>query len=299
MLDVTLLGTGGMLPLPDRALTALYVRHGARALLIDCGEGTQTAIRRCSLRFKSIEAILITHFHADHLSGLPGLLLTLGNETREEPLHIIGPVGLEKVVRSLLVIAPEVPFEIVFHEIDKDDAPFDLAGLRITPFAADHGIPCLGYHLSLPRPGKFDAKKARANGVPQALWNALQRGESAEGFSPEDVLGPARRGLSLLYATDTRPVPAIAQLGKDADLLILEGMFGDPAKQARAEETHHMMMHEAAQLAREANAKALWLTHYSPATREVEQYEPALRDIFQGTTAAADGQSVTLRFENE
>lgn len=299
MIDVTLLGTGGMLPLPSRALTSLYVRHEGRAILIDCGEGTQTAIRTNGLRFKPIEAILITHFHADHMSGLPGLLLTLGNETRTEPLHMIGPAGLGDMVRKLCCIAPEIPYDIVFHELGEEGAQLSFAGLRVDAFPLAHGVPCFGYKLTLNRPGKFDAKKAQARSVPKRLWKRLQQGESVGSFSPDDVLGPPRKGISLLYATDTRPVPAIAQYGREADLMILEGMFGEDGKQERAEQTHHMMMLEAAQLARQANAQALWLTHYSPATPEPELYADMLRGIFPGTVVSADGQTATLVFDKK
>ena len=299
MIDVTLLGTGGMLPLPSRALTSLYVRCGGRALLIDCGEGTQTAIRQCSLRFKPIEAILITHFHADHMSGLPGLLLTLGNETRTEPLHMIGPSGLEDTVRKLCCIAPEIPYEIVFHELNGVPASCCFAGLNIQAFPLDHGVPCLGYHLALPRPGKFDLQKAQARSVPRRLWKRLQNGEAVGSFSPCDVLGAPRKGISLLYATDTRPVDALLEYGKGTDLMILEGMFGEESKQARAEQTHHMMMHEAAQIARDAGTKALWLTHYSPATPEPEQYADRLREVFPETVISIDGQSTTLVFDKK
>lgn len=296
MIDVTLLGTGGMLPLPGRSLTSLYVRHDGRAILVDCGEGTQTAIRQNSLRFKNIEGILITHFHADHMSGLPGLLLTLGNEARTEPLHMYGPIGLEQVVSGLRVIAPELPYEIIFHEYGEETAEITLAGLTVTLFPVDHAIACLGYHFALPRPGKFDARKAKALGVPMPLWGRLQKGESVDGFTPADVLGEPRRGISLLYATDTRPVSAIYEYGKDADLIILEGMYGDMEKQERAEFTHHMMMHEAAQIARDTAAHQLWLTHYSPATADPTEYEAMLKEIFPNTVIAVDGQSTTLQF---
>ena len=299
MIDVTLLGTGGMLPLPSRALTSLYVRHEGRAILIDCGEGMQTAIRTCGLRFKPIEAILITHFHADHMSGLPGLLLTLGNETRAEPLHMIGPAGLKGIVKSLLCIAPEIPYQIIFHEYGEESTPISFAGLEIDAFALDHGVPCLGYRLTLKRPGKFDLQKAQARSVPRRLWKRLQNGEAVGSFSPCDVLGAPRKGISLLYATDTRPVDALLEYGKGTDLMILEGMFGEESKQARAEQTHHMMMREAALLAREANTKALWLTHYSPATPEPEQYADMLREIFPGTVVCADGQTTTLVFDKK
>jgi len=298
MIDVTLLGTGGMLPLPGRSLTSLYVRHDGRAILIDCGEGTQTAIRQNSLRFKNIEGILITHFHADHMSGLPGLLLTLGNEARTEPLHMYGPTGLEQVVTSLRVIAPELPYEIIFHEYGEETAEVSLAGLTVTLFPVDHGIPCLGYRMALPRPGKFDARKAKALGVPMPLWGRLQKGESIDGFTPADVLGEPRKGIRVLYSTDTRPVPAIEEYGKDADLMILEGMFGEHEKQERAGTSCHMMMQEAATLAAKTNVRELWLTHYSPATPEPKLFEAELKGIFENTVIAKDGQTVTLQFRD-
>ncbi|MBQ9855386.1 MAG: ribonuclease Z [Clostridia bacterium] len=297
MIDVTLLGTGGMMPLPGRFLTSLYVRTNGRTILIDCGEGTQTAIRTASLRFKCIDAILITHYHADHVSGLPGLFLTIGNEGRTEPIHIYGPTGLTRVISAFLTIIGELPYDLIFHELPGEETRFECANLSVTAAPADHGMPCLFYHLSLSRPGKFDPARARQNGVPLALWGQLQKGEAVGGFSPNDVLGPARRGLSLLYATDTRPVDRIALYGKDADLLILEGMFGEEEKKARAIETHHMTMQEAANLAQNAGSKELWLTHYSPATPHPEEFEEAIKHIFENTIISIDGQTKTLSFE--
>lgn len=299
MIDVTLLGTGGMYPLPDRSLTSLYVRFDGRAILIDCGEGTQTAIRQAGLRFKPIEAILITHFHADHISGLPGLLLTMGNEGRDEPLTMYGPKGLEQTVNSLRAIVPELPFEISFVEFeDTACANFPCAGLEVTVFPADHGIPCLGYCFNLNRQGKFDPQAAKAKGIPMKLWGRLQKGESVDGFTPADVLGAPRKGIRLLYATDTRPVPAIEEFGKEADLMILEGMFGEHEKQERAETSHHMMMQEAATIAATVNARELWLTHYSPANPEPEQFEAELKTMFANTVIARDGQTATLMFRD-
>lgn len=297
MIDVTLLGTGGMMPLPGRFLTSLYVRTNGRALLIDCGEGTQTAIRTAGLRFKCIDAILLTHFHADHVSGLPGLFLTIGNEGRTEPIHLYGPVGLSRVIGAFLTIIGELPYSLIYHEISSDGAQFEAALLNVCALPADHGMPCLFYHLSLSRPGKFDPARAKQNGVPLSLWSQLQKGESVGGFKPDDVLGPKRRGLSLLYATDTRPVSRIALQGDEADLIILEGMFGEEEKKSRAIETHHMTMQEAAFLAREAGAKELWLTHYSPATPHPEEFQEAIREIFENTVISTDGQTKTLTFE--
>ena len=243
MIDVCLLGTGGMMPLPDRFLTSLYVRHDGRVILVDCGEGTQTAVRRVGLRFKPIDSILLTHYHADHVSGLIGLLLTLGNEDRTAPLNIYGPAGLKKVINAFSVIVPELPYELCLKEIIPGDS-FNCAGLEITAIGANHGMPCLSYAFYLRRPGKFDLEKARRNHVPLALWGRLQNGECAGGFRPEDVLGEERRGIKLLYSTDTLPLEEITVCGKNADLLVLEGMFGGNEKDERALFTHHSTMNQ-------------------------------------------------------
>ncbi len=298
MIDLCLLGAGGMYPLPERALTSLYVRTGGKALLIDCGEGTQMEIRRAGLRFRPIDAILITHFHADHISGLPGLLLTIGNEGRTEPLEIYGPTGVAQVVQSLRVIVPELPFAIRFREFGGQET-FSCAGLAVTVFPVNHGgIPCYGFRMQLPRAGKFDPVRARALGVPQKLWGRLQKGECVDGFTPAEVLGAPRRGLRFLYATDSRPVAAMETLGMEADLLILEGMFGDPQKQARAEESHHMMMQEAAEIARRTNARELWLTHFSPANMTPEEYAADVCGIFPNTIIGQGGMKKTLTFDD-
>lgn len=294
-MDITLLGTGGVMPLPDRGLTALYVRWGPQALLVDCGEGTQVAIRRFGLRFKSIGSIFLTHFHADHVAGLPGLLLTMGNEGRRETVTIYGPAGVEKCVGALLSVVGALLFPVKLQTVAAM-TPVSLGGVTVTPLPLNHGVPCLGYGLEMPRPGKFDPRAAMERGVPVTLWSRLQKGERLEGFAPEDVLGPPRKGLKLLYATDTRPVPELAMWGRDADLLILEGMFGDPEKDARARESCHMTMAEAAHLAAQARAGELWLTHFSPATPHPEEYEAATQTIFPATQVAKDGQRVELRF---
>ena len=180
MLDVCLLGTGGMMPLPRRWLTALMTRYNGHSLLIDCGEGTQVAIKEKGWSFKPVDVICFTHYHGDHISGLPGLLLTMGNAERTEPLTLIGPKGLERVVNALRVIAPELPFELKFIVINGPEQVFEINGYRITAFKVNHNVLCYGYSLEILRQGKFSPERAREQGIPLRYWNPLQKGQTIE-----------------------------------------------------------------------------------------------------------------------
>lgn len=302
MLDVCLLGTGGTMPRKDRWLTAAIMKLNGKSLLIDSGEGTQIAMKFAGFTFKPLDILCITHFHADHLCGLPGLLLSMGNEGREEPLTIIGPRGVERVVNSLRVIAPGLPFEIKFIEVDKSEITVELSGFVITAFRVKHAIECVGYRVEVKRAGKFDVEKARRNEVPQCIWNTLQKqGETeyeGKSYTPDMVLGEARKGIKVVYTTDTRPTPAIVANAEGADLFICEGMYGDTEKQERAEETGHMMFNEAAQLAVQAGVKELWLTHYSPSLDNPEEYLPQVQEIFENTRVCHDGERKLICFED-
>lgn len=296
MLECCTLGTGGALPLPDRALSSLYVRVNGRSLLIDCGEGTQTGIRKLGWGFRCIDGLLITHFHGDHCSGVPGLLLSLDKAERKEPFHIWGPAGLKRIIDGLRVIAPALSFPVELHEIHSEGQEFSMIGLSITAFPLNHGIPCFGYRLHLPRQGAFQPEKARALGVPMTSWKDLQHGLAVNGVQPGDVLGAPRQGITLLYATDTRPVPEIAQLGAGVDLMFLESMYGDETKRPQALKNRHMLFAEAAELARQAQPKQLVLTHFSNCIDDPEEYLPNAREIFPETYAAADGQCFALQY---
>ena len=304
MLDICLLGSGGMMPLPYRWLTALMVRYNGSSLLIDCGEGTQIAIKEKGWSFKPIDVICFTHYHGDHISGLPGLLLTMGNAERTEPLTLIGPKGLERVVNALRVIAPELPFPIIYKEINGNEETFELAdGYRLKAFRVNHGILCYGYTLELDRAGKFQLQKAMEQEIPKQYWSRLQKGETITDeqavYTPDMVLGPPRKGIKLTYCTDTRPVPAIVENASGSDLFICEGMYGEKDKDAKAREYKHMTFYEAAKLAKNAQVKEMWLTHYSPSLTRPEEYMDDVSKIFPAAKAGKDRKSVELDFEKD
>ena len=301
MLDVCLLGSGGMMPLPYRWLTSLMTRFNGSSLLIDCGEGTQIAIKEKGWSFKPIDVICFTHYHGDHISGLPGLLLTMGNADRKEPLTLIGPKGLERVVSALRVIALELPFPIIYKEIEGAEQTFELNGYRLKAFRVNHNVLCYGYTMEIDRAGKFDVERAKEQEIPQKYWKHLQKGETIETengiLTPDMVLGPPRKGLKLTYTTDTRPTNSIRENAKDSDLFICEGMYGEKEKAAKAVEYKHMTFYEAAHLAKDAQVKEMWLTHYSPSLTRPEEYMDEVRRIFPEAKAGKDRMSRELAFE--
>lgn len=287
----------------NRWLTALVVRYKGHAVLIDCGEGTQIAAQRAGISLKPIDKILLTHLHADHVSGLPGLLLTMGNMGRTESVSVIGPAGTERLMAAVRVIAPNLPFGIRVSELETQQELMYFLECDIEAFSVQHGVPCYGYSISLPRAGKFDPDKARALEIPLSCWSLLQKGESVEAggkiYTPEMVMGPPRRGLKLTYCTDSRPTPAIVEAAHDADLFICEGMYGDEESRPKALENRHMLFSEAAQIAAEAGGvRELWLTHYSPSLPNPKAYLSVAREIFPQTHAARDGRSKELKFED-
>jgi len=304
MLKATLLGCGGMMPLKERALTSLMVSLNGRNILIDCGEGTQIQARAFGLSIKQIDTILLTHYHGDHICGLPGLLLSMGNNGRTEPVLIAGPVGLTRVISACRSIAQELPFDLRLLTLEQDTPqPFTSCGLNISYCRLRHSLPCLGYRLDLPRAGRFEPQKAAALGIPVEYWGVIQKEGCAEyrgkKYTADMVMTPPRKGISLVYATDTRPTEELAALADHCDLLITESMYGDPEKADRAEMTGHMLMTEAALTAAQAHVKALWLTHFSPSMPDPTEWLPLAKELYPDTVLGYDGISTELMFDRD
>lgn len=303
MLDVCLLGTGGMMPLPNRWLTSLMLRYNGSGLLIDCGEGTQVTIRQKGWSVHGLDVICFTHYHGDHISGLPGLLLSMGNAQRTEPVTLIGPKGLVNVVNALRTIAPELPYELKYIELTQKEQIININGYEIEAFRVNHNVICYGYVVKINRAGRFMPEKAKELNIPINFWSVLQKGESIEEngvvYTPDMVLGSQRKGIKLVYCTDTRPTECIVDKSKNADLLICEGMYGEKEKIAKAKENKHMTFYEAANIAKEAKVKELWLTHYSPSLIYPEEYKDEVRKIFKATKIPRDRRSITLEFDKD
>ncbi len=303
MIDVSLLGTGGTLPLPNRFLSSLLVRTGGQLILIDCGEGTQVSLRRLGWGLKDIGTILITHFHADHISGLPGLLLTIGNSgrTADEPLTIIGPRNLQRVVDSLRVIAPRLPFPVRCKEMQGDcQEVVPIGELRLRACLGDHDMICLSYRIDLNRAPEFQPERARAIGLPVQQWKLLQRGQAVEFngrlVQPEEVLGPSRPGISFGFLTDSRPTQNLVEFHSDEDLLVCEATYGDPADRPKAIENKHMTFAESAALGAAARVKTLWFTHFTPAMPNPDYFRKEAEAIFPGVVIGYEHLATTLSF---
>lgn len=303
MFDVCLLGCGGSMPVPNRCLTSMVASYKGRKILIDCGEGTQVSLKVLGWGLKTIDAILFTHFHADHIAGLPGLLLTISNSGREEPLTIIGPQGLWNVVNGLRVIAPVLPYKIDLLEFQGHGKTSKSIGdFNINVISVEHTVPCFAYSIEIPRTRKFDKDMAIKNDVPMIIWNKLQKGEEIQHngiwFTPDMVLGEERKGLKLAYCTDSRPIDELKEFIRGSDLFICEGMYGDDSYLEKALENNHMLFSEAATLARDGEVKELWLTHYSPSLGSPEDYIQNATDIFPNTVLGEDRLTKSLVFED-
>ena len=278
-------------------------------LIIDCGEATQISIALLGWGFKNIDVICFTHFHADHVSGLPGLLLAMSNSGREEDVTLIGPPGLTHVLNGLRVIAPRLPYNINCIEmttdklLDIDKNGLIVSGFEISVTKAKHQIPCFSYRLDVRRKGKFDPERAKSMGIPLKLWSGLQKTgyavlDGVEYFG-DMVMSAERRGISVAYCTDSRPTSRLSEFINEVDLFVCEGLYGDNDKQEKAAEHGHMIFSEAAEIAMKGNAKELWLTHFSPAMTNPKEFLKNARSIFPNSYAGYDRICKTLVFEDE
>ncbi len=301
MLEVCLLGCGGMMPLPDRRLTSMLIRQNGNMILVDCGEGTQIGIKLTGWGFKAIDAVCLTHYHADHVAGLPGFLLTLGNSGRTEPLTVFGPPPLEYMLSALTVVAPQLPYDIQMVELPENCESLSTIGaFTVRALPMDHMIPCLAYSFEVKRAGKFDVKRAEKQGIPKEYWSMLQKGNTVEWegrlLTPEMVVGSTRKGLKVTYCTDSRPKEELIELGRESDLLILEGMYGDESLLDKAIERKHMIFSEAACIAERSNSRELWLTHFSPSLNEPGAFLENAKEIFANTAIGEDIMKKQLNF---
>ncbi|MDF2890599.1 MAG: ribonuclease [Clostridia bacterium] len=312
MLDVALLGCGGGMPMPERYLSSMLLSYRGRKILVDCGEGTQVSMRLLGWGFKTIDIICITHGHGDHIVGLPGLLSTIGNSGRIEPLIIIGPEGIEEIIKGLRVIAPYLPYEINIIEnpsetismgLEKEQLiPRDKAAeIEISTLKAEHSAPCLSYSFYASRKAKFDPEKALRNDVPKVIWNKLQKTGTTEHegilYTSDMVLGDERQGIKVSLVTDSRPIDAIPEFIKRSDLFICEGTYGDDEDLVKAVKNKHMTFREAAELARAGAVKELLLTHFSPVMQEPEMYLDNAKTVFENTAIGRDRMVKSLNFE--
>jgi ribonuclease Z len=305
-LEAFVLGCGGMMPLPYRHLTSVLVRREGDLFLFDGGEGTQVSLRRLNLKWKKINAIFVSHTHADHVTGLPGILMLSSQVDRDEPLYIYGPPKIaEYIETSRKVLDMYINYPIIVKEITAPCICHEGDGFYIRAFPLEHTKTCVGYTLEeLPRPGEFHPEKARELKVPCGpLWAKLQAGfevEAEDGtiVKPEQVLGAQRSGRKISYVTDTLYLDSIAKEVQGSDLLFCEGMFAKDFED-QAKEKKHMTSTQAAQIAKDANVKKMALIHYSPRYNDYELKDllTEAQSVFPETVLSKD--RMTFEIPNE
>lgn len=312
MVDIALLGCGGGMPTPERFLSSLLINYKGRKILIDCGEGTQVSMKLLGWGFKAIDMICITHNHGDHIVGLPGLLATIGNSGRTEPILIVGPIGISDVVNGLRVASPYLPYDI--NIIENPTLPLKLKALSngiilskeeaydviISSLKLDHSTNCLGYSFDFKRKSKFDVESAKKYNIPKEFWSRLQNNETItyedNTFTPGMVLSEDRPGIKISFITDTRPTDNIPFFINQSDLFICEGTYGNDNDKVKAIRNKHMTFSEAAQLALDGNASKLLLTHFSTAMKDPSLYKQNAESIFKNTIIGFDRLSMTLSY---
>ena len=302
MVNLTLLGCGGNVPLPNRFLSSLFMNFNGRKILVDCGEGTQVSMKMKGCGFKDIDLICITHTHGDHIIGLIGLLSTMGNSERKKPVTIIGPVGIKEAMDAIQVLIT-LPYKL--NIIENPEGIFSLvdpilSDLSIETIELEHSTECIGYNFYFARHPKFNVEKAKQNNVPRKYWNMLQKGmtimDEDVNYTPDMVLGDDRKGIKISMVTDTRPLDTIPAFIKDADLFICEAMYGDEMDISKAIKNKHMLFREAASLAVRGNAKQLLLTHFSPSIEDPNVFENNAKSVFENTIIGYDRFSTQIKY---
>lgn len=307
MVDITLLGNSALIPLPERAETAATLMCEGHTILFDCGEGTQCAARNAHVSLIKTDMIALTHYHGDHIFGLPGLLQTMTMMGRTETLYITGPEGIEEALKPIMDLVGWHSYEIKLIEMPEQG--IKLAELfkgwpekaHLSAFATDHRIASQGYVFTLDRVGKFMPQRAKELGVPQNMWGKIQKGETIMvgemPVTPEMVLGPARKGIRFVFSGDTAQCDNLMEASKEADLLICEATYGENEQAQLAVDHGHMNFAQAAEVAKKAGAKRLWLTHFSQMIENPLEYLPNAQAIFTQAECGVDGKSITLEFE--
>jgi ribonuclease Z len=306
-LEAFVLGTGGMMPLPGRSLTSVLLRREGELFLFDCGEGTQIGLRRLNLRWKKITSIFISHTHADHVTGLPGILMLSSQVDRDDPLTIYGPPKIREFVEAMRrTLDMYINYDIVVKEVEGGATILKADDYVIRTHPLSHTKQCVAYCLEENvRPGIFFPDKAAALGVPRGpMWSQLQDGQAVRldngsEVSPADVLGSPRKGRKFCFATDTVAAPGLADFARGADLFICEGMFAEELAETAAEKKH-LTAAQAARIGRDAGVKSLGLIHYSPryADRELKTLLAEAREVFPQSFLTRDLQHIPLPYED-
>lgn len=305
MVEITLLGCGGSMPVPNRYLSSLLINYRGRKILIDCGEGTQVSMKIANCGFKTIDYICITHLHGDHIIGLPGILSKIGNCGRTEMLTIIGPKGIKEVIDAFRLIVRELPYDINIIENPKEDIlvsnNYINKDIIISTLEVEHSTPCIAYSFYIKRKAKFDMEKAMKNNVPKILWSKLQNGREIklEGniYTKDMVLGQPRKGIKVSFVTDTRPIKEIMDFVDNSDLLVCEGMYGDDCDLERAIKNKHMTFRESATIAKQSNVETMVLTHFSPIIKDPNMYIENAMEVFENTIIGTDRLKLNLLFK--
>ena len=294
-----MLGTSALLPTPERSLTSMLISSNGHSILVDCGEGTQTAARRAGVSLMKTEMIALTHFHGDHIFGLPGLMQTMSVMGRTEELLIVGPNGIEKELAPIMALTGKTAYPVILREFT--DGMLTCGEIKIQTFATNHKVISQGYVFTLDRNPEFLPNKAKELGIPVKFWGELQKGmDVIDGdriYKSADVTGERRNGLKIVVSGDTAECDNLTEAVSEADLFVCEATYGEDDDKELAREYGHMTFRDACRTAKNGNAKRLLLTHFSQRIKDAEECLTEVMDEFPNTECATDGMKIELRFQ--